>query len=61
MSQAWEHIDIRPGALVAKHVQVYRWPPGGTGGAPDDAIAGVLIDIDLAEEIAALLPARIAG
>jgi hypothetical protein len=47
MSQAWEHIDITPGALVAKHVQGYRWPPGGTGGAPADAIAGVLIDIDL--------------
>lgn len=47
MSQAWEHIDITPGALVAKHVQAYRWPPGGTGGAPDDAGAGFVIDIDL--------------
>jgi hypothetical protein len=47
MSQAWEHIDIAPGALVAKHFQGYRWPPGGTGGTPDDAMAGVLIDIDL--------------
>lgn len=47
MSQSWEHIDIAPGALVAKHVQVYRWPPGGSDGTPDDATAGVLIDIDL--------------
>ncbi len=47
MSQAWEHIDIAPGALVAKHVQVYGWPPGGSDGTPDDATAGVLIDIDL--------------
>ncbi len=45
MSQAWEHIDVAPGTLVAKHVQGYRWPPGGTGGTSDDAMAGVLIDI----------------
>jgi hypothetical protein len=46
MSQVWEGADIEPGALVARRLEGYRWPAGGTAGAADDAFAGVTIDID---------------
>jgi hypothetical protein len=46
MSQLWEGVEFAPGALVARRLQAYRWPAGGTDGTPE-SWAGVLIDIDL--------------